>query len=191
MRLITIAPKIYNRTRPPHQSNDKHNTFTPNIFNHYRIMIDQSNQIIPDSQSVVRCLDETFLISDLLEKFKIPVDDQKTFLIQLRTLHLELKHSGYSRECYLDKIETFLDRNTIIENKGETFREVFEDGVNCNLLQPEGKGWQKGKLKICFEFIPEEPESLATQEKPVKTQSSPLDEIRQLATELASVGLIK
>lgn len=149
-------------------------------------MIDRSKQIIPDSQSVARCLGATFLISDLLEKFKMPVDNQKTFVAQLRTLHLELKHSGYSREYYLGKIETFLDKNTVIENKDETFRDVFEDGTDCSLLQPDTKGWQKGKLKICFEFIPEETEPVTTHEKSVETHPSPLDEIRQLSSELAT-----
>ena len=154
-------------------------------------MIDRSKQIIPDSQAVVRCLNETFLINDLLEKFKTPVDNQKTFVTQLRTLHLELKHSGYSREYYLNKIETFLDKSTIVENKDESFWDIFDDGLKCNLLQPGGKGWQKGNLKICCEFIPEEDEPAATQEKPIQTHSSPLDEIRQLANELSSVGSIE
>ncbi|MCY7369099.1 MAG: hypothetical protein LH474_13215, partial [Chamaesiphon sp.] len=69
--------------------------------------------------------------------------------------------------------------------------DIFEDGLKCNLLQPDGKGWQKGKLKICCEFIPEEPEPIVIQDKPAKTHSSPLDEIRQLSNELASVGLIE
>ncbi len=153
-------------------------------------MTDRSKSIIPDSEAVVRCLDGTFLISDLLENFKMPVDNQKIFITQLETLHLGLKHSGYSREYYLDKIESFLDKNNIIENSDETFKEVFQNGVNCNLLQPDGKGWQKGKLKMCFEFIPEEPEPPATLEKPITAHLSPLDEIRQLSNELASVGSI-
>ena len=153
-------------------------------------MIDRSKQIIPDAQSVVRCFNETFLINDLLEKFKTPVDNQKILVTELRTLHLELKHSAYSREYYMNKIEIFLDKSTIAENKDESFWDVFDDGLKCNLLQPDGKGWQKGKLKICFEFTPEEPEPAATQEK-VETHSSPLDEIRQLSNELASVGSIE
>ncbi len=82
MQLITIAPKIYNRTRPTHQSNTEHHIFTPNIFNHYKIMIDR--QIIPDSSSVIRCLDPemlemldshgTFIIDEILEKIKEPTD---------------------------------------------------------------------------------------------------------------------
>ena len=68
---------------------------------------------------------------------------------------------------------------------------ILVDGTSISLLQPDGKGWQKGKLKICFEFIPEEPEPPATLEKPITAHFSPLDEIRQLATELASVGSIE
>ncbi len=30
MQLITIIPKIYNRTRPTHQSNTEHDASTPN-----------------------------------------------------------------------------------------------------------------------------------------------------------------
>jgi KGK domain len=153
-------------------------------------MLDRSKQTIPNFQSVARCLDGTFLISDLLENVKVPVDN-KTFVTQLRALHLKLKDSGYSREYYLDKIEKFLDENTTIENKGETFWAVFDNGLKCDLLQPDRIGWQKGKLKICFEFIPEEDESIAGKEKPIQAHSSPLDEIRQLSNELASVGSIE
>jgi KGK domain len=64
---------------------------------------------------------------------------------------------------------------------------ILIDGTNVSLLQPDGKGWQKGKIKLCFEFIPEEDEPIATQEKPVESHSSPLDEIRQLANELTSM----
>lgn len=42
---------------------------------------------------------------------------------------------------------------------------LFEKGVNCLLLKP-GADWQKGKLKISVEFIPDEVDS-------------PLDDIRQ------------
>jgi KGK domain len=68
---------------------------------------------------------------------------------------------------------------------------ILIDGTSISLLQPDGKGWQKGKLKICFEFIPEEPESVIIQEKPVTTHLSPLDEIRQLSNQIASVGSIE
>ena len=44
---------------------------------------------------------------------------------------------------------------------------------------------------MCFEFIPEETEPLATQDKLVESHLSPLDEIRQLSNELVSVGSIE
>ena len=64
---------------------------------------------------------------------------------------------------------------------------ILTNGTNVLLLQPDGKGWQKGKLKLCFEFIPEELAPIATQEPPAEIHSSPLDEIRQLSNELASI----
>ncbi len=181
MQLMSIVPKIYNRTRPPHQSNTEHDISTPNIFNRYKIVIDRHKQIFPDLDAVARCLDGTFVISDLLRNFKTPDNNRESFLEELNALHLSLKQSGYSKDYYLDKIETFIEKNTVIEDKNESLEKIFEDGMNCSLLQPDGKGWQKGKLKICFEFIPEENEPIATQEKPIQTHSSPLDEIRQLS----------
>lgn len=42
---------------------------------------------------------------------------------------------------------------------------LFGEGINCQLLKP-GADWQKGKLRISVEFIPDEVDS-------------PLDDIRQ------------
>jgi KGK domain len=158
-------------------------------------MLDQ--QIIPDSNSVVRCLDPkmleildshgTFIISEILEKIKEPIDPifskEKIYNIfdQSRT------RGSYSKDAYYNDLKDAIVKN---DTNTSTIINMLMNGTDCTLLQPDGKGWQKGKLKMCFEFIPEEAESLATQEKPVKTHSSPLDEIRQLATELASVGSI-
>ena len=41
----------------------------------------------------------------------------------------------------------------------------LSDGVDCEVLSPN-QNWQKGKIKICLQFIPEQPESV-------------LDDIRQ------------
>jgi hypothetical protein len=144
-------------------------------------MKDQSKQIIPDSQAVAHCLDGTFLISDLLENFKPLVDDQASFINQLRKLHLELKSGGYSRDYYQDKVEVFIAKSTIIENKENAIIELFEDGIDCKLLQPDSKGWQKGKLTMCFQFTPEESDSISTDEKSAEINHSSLDEIRQLS----------
>jgi hypothetical protein len=68
---------------------------------------------------------------------------------------------------------------------------ILMDGTYCNLLQPDGNGWQKGQLKICLEFIPEGCDPIVMEEKPIETHSSPLDEIRQLANELKAMTSIE
>jgi hypothetical protein len=141
-------------------------------------MNNQNKQIIPELQSVVNCLDGTSLLSDLLKELKPPVDNQ------LKTLHRELKAEN-NVYLYRDRMEAFINRKIPIENKEMTITELLEDRLDCNLLQPDGKGWQKGKLRICFEFIPEDNEDLIiAQENSVKMPESPLDGIRQLANGL-------
>ncbi len=178
MQLIPIVLKIYDRTRPPQQLNNECYIFTPNTLNNYQIMNDLSKQIIPDSQAVARCLDpemleildshSTLIISDLLEKLKQPIEPtlsrHKTNLIfdKSRTT------SNYCSGNFFDDLKEAL---TTQDTDTPQIINKLIDGTTCNLLQPDGKGWQKGKLKICFEFIPEEPED----------RHSPLDEIRQLS----------
>jgi hypothetical protein len=193
MTLIKIVLKIYNRTRLPHRSNDECDTFTFIIFNYYKIMTDRSKQIIPDSQAVVRCLDPetlkildsygTFIISELLAKIKAPVTP-KISREELDNVFEKSRSAGNNHRDDFFKILT----NVLMEDTDITgILNILIDGTTCNLLQPDGKGWQKGKLKICFEFIPEEPEPVAAQDAPGKTHSSPLDEIRQLSNELTSM----
>lgn len=80
--------------------------------------------------------------------------------------------------------ETFSDQNlgnlvypriTISGVDNRNSANWLEDGVNCEILQPGGKGWQKGKMRLKVnvevEFIPDEPEAV----KP----ESPLDDLRQ------------
>jgi hypothetical protein len=161
-------------------------------------MPDLSKQIIPDSQAVARCLDpkmleildshSTFTISELLEKINQPLEPTlsraKTNLIFDKARSVGSYSSG---SFFNDLSESILvtNENTV------TIINILSNGTNCNLLQPDGKGWQKGKLKICFEFIPEETETVATQTTPVETQPSPLDEIRQLSNELTSMVSIE
>jgi hypothetical protein len=47
------------------------------------------------------------------------------------------------------------------------------DGVDCEILKPGAKGWQKGKIRIrvSIEFCPDQPE--------ISQPESPLDDIRQ------------
>jgi KGK domain len=160
-------------------------------------MTDQSKQIIPDSNSVIRCLDPemlkmlnshgTFVIDEILEKIKEPIDPifsrDKIYNIfdQSRT------RDSYRKDDYYNDLKDAIIKN---DTNNSTIINMLMSGTDCTLLQPDGKGWQKGKLKMCFEFIPEEPEPLAIQEIPITAHLSPLDEIRQLSNELASVGSI-
>jgi hypothetical protein len=56
-----------------------------------------------------------------------------------------------------------------IDQLQKTFRQLLgnssvtqswiEDGANCQILSAStGKGWKKGKIRIRFEFVPDEPE---------------------------------
>jgi hypothetical protein len=166
-------------------------------------MIDQSKQIIPDSQAVVSCFDPeiltvldshgTFTINELLKTIKMSGIDRTSFRDELKNLISVLQKEGHNIPSLLSKLTTFVDGDKINESRYtsyEILRKALLNGTECTLLQPDEKGWQKGKLKICFEFIPEEPEAIAMQDKPIQTHSSPLDEIRQLSNELASIGSI-
>jgi hypothetical protein len=57
------------------------------------------------------------------------------------------------------------------------YREWFDKGVDCEILQLGSKDWKKGKIKVNFtiEFCPDEPEE--------KQPESPLDDIRKMINE--------
>ncbi len=162
-------------------------------------MTDRSKQIIPDSQAVVSCFDpeilkildshSTFTINELLKTIKIAGIDRTSFRDELKTLIVASQKEGHNIQSLMSKLTTFVDGDKINESRYtsyEILRKALLNGTECTLLQPNEKGWQKGKLKICFEFIPEE-DPVATQEKPLETHLSPLDEIRQLSNELTSM----
>ena len=57
------------------------------------------------------------------------------------------------------------------------------DGVECDLLSPR-KEWQKGKIRLVLEFIPDQPEPSTDQSLSNGALDHSLDDIRQqLATE--------
>ena len=68
-----------------------------------------------------------------------------------------IAHHTYKAEEFLHRLGKHIDRH-----KKEKW---IDEGVPCKLLSPN-QNWQPGKVKICLQFIPEQPESV-------------LDDIRQ------------
>lgn len=62
----------------------------------------------------------------------------------------------------------------------------FTQGVDCEILRPDSKGWQKGKIriKISLEFSPDDiEESFESIESVDEGLVSSLDDIRQMISE--------
>ncbi|HBE18503.1 MAG TPA: KGK family protein [Cyanobacteria bacterium UBA11149] len=63
----------------------------------------------------------------------------------------------------------------------QEIHEWWDEGIDCEVLTCDGKGWQKGKVRLALEFIPDEPE---VEEISVSNQlflpESPLDDLRQM-----------
>jgi|GEM_PF-4454012 len=167
-------------------------------------MTDRSTQIIPDSQSVISCFDpeilkildshSTFTINELLKIIKVSDVDRTSFRDELKDFIVTMQGEGINIPSLFSKLITFVDGDKITESRYtsyEILRKALLNGTECGLLQPNEQGWQKGKLKICFEFIPEESESVLAQPDSVETHSSPLDEIRQLSNDLTSMILLE
>lgn len=58
----------------------------------------------------------------------------------------------------------------------------FKEGVDCKVLKPSARTWERGKVRITLEFCPEELEIAETSQNggsQVSKLSSPLDDIRQ------------
>jgi hypothetical protein len=125
-------------------------------------MNNQTKQIIPDSQAVIQCFDKdtletldshsTFTINELLERIKrshfgsLSVYDVDEFFRKIRSV------SNYGPPDFFKEFNSIFDRKL----NRKKIADILVDGTEVVLLQLDGKGWQKGTLKICFEFIPEE-----------------------------------
>jgi glucose-6-phosphate-specific signal transduction histidine kinase len=153
-------------------------------------------QIIPDQNAVVSCFDSeiieildshsTFTINELLRTIRISGVDRTSFRDSLRDLIVEMQKESHNVQSLLNKLTTFINGEAINENRYtsyEILRKALLNGTDCNLLQADGQGWQKGQLKVCFEFIPDGTESVASQNNPTETHPSPLDEIRNSLVE--------
>lgn len=78
-------------------------------------------------------------------------------------------------EDMMEEIKDFLSSSSL------PCQEWLDDGVECEVLQGQGGGWKRGKVKlsICVEFIPDDQE--VSQQSPSISPSqpqSPLDDLR-------------
>jgi hypothetical protein len=57
----------------------------------------------------------------------------------------------------------------------------FSEGIDCKILKPGAKSWQRGKVRISLEFEPENLEIEESENGNISTHqlNSPLDDIRQ------------
>jgi hypothetical protein len=65
-------------------------------------------------------------------------------------------------------------------------RAWFDQGIDCEILRPDAKGWRKGKLRIriALEFCPDEPEEVIGNDELLNSKSEgSLDDIRQMISE--------
>jgi len=77
-------------------------------------------------------------------------------------------------EELMERLKYLVHRNSNLqEDKASAW---LVNGVNCKLLLTQGGGWQKGKIRIRFEFVPDKP----TSTKPLipTNSASPLDDLR-------------
>ena len=75
---------------------------------------------------------------------------------------------------------------TIIREKGGGLTEEkegwFKEGVDCKILKPSAKSWERGKVRITLEFCPEALEVAEIShngESQISKANSPLDDMRQ------------
>ncbi|MBW4647988.1 MAG: KGK family protein [Kastovskya adunca ATA6-11-RM4] len=83
--------------------------------------------------------------------------------------------------CTFKKIELLKNLTGVIRNYENNYSgnrgqwaekklDWFSEGIDCEVIRADGKGWQTGKVRITLEFAPDEPES-------------PLDDIRRKISE--------
>ena len=92
-----------------------------------------------------------------MENTKIEIEGSEVISISDKDENILLNHHTYKAEEFIARLA-----QSINYNKAQKW---LSDGVACEILSPN-QNWQKGKIKICLQFIPEQPESV-------------LDDIRQ------------
>lgn len=100
--------------------------------------------------------------------------DNNTFLDDKDVVCLQYSRFGFDVTTKLEDIKKQMNK-WVVERFNPNLRlfPVFID--KCEVLQQDGKGWKKGRIKICFEFIPDEPDP----EEETEIQTKSLDDFRK------------
>ncbi|MEH2085993.1 KGK domain-containing protein [Nostoc sp.] len=88
----------------------------------------------------------------------------------------EISFTGNATSTCGELIESLKD---LAFGESTSQRNETVDGITCKVLLVKGGGWQKGRLRLRLDFVPEEPE--VPQQNPSTVsleQQSPLDDLR-------------
>jgi len=78
-------------------------------------------------------------------------------------------------------IEMVKTNDTISSKAKEQVVKWCGEGVECEALKIDGKGWRKGKVRLALEFCPEQPEvEEIPQTNGIVEPESPLDDLREM-----------
>lgn len=112
---------------------------------------------------------------------------------------IEVEHQPISKQLNLSSYFSFLTLTvnqftTAIEDRvsisDELRNQIFEEGVDCEVLKFGSKDWQKGKIrvKMTVEFCPDEPEEIEEEEAEEsengESEDSDFDSLDDLRKEL-------
>lgn len=92
-----------------------------------------------------------------MEEINKNINGDEVISINDKEDNVLIDHHTYTAEEFLNRLGMHIDYH-----KKDKW---IEKGVPCKMLAPNQQ-WQKGKIKICLQFIPDQPESI-------------LDDIRQ------------
>ncbi|WP_019507216.1 KGK domain-containing protein [Pleurocapsa sp. PCC 7319] len=83
-----------------------------------------------------------------VEKF---INGDEVISINNKDDNILINHHTYKAQEFLDRLIQSINANKM--------GRWLNEGVPCKLLSPN-QNWQKGKIKICLRFIPEQSESI-------------------------------
>lgn len=102
--------------------------------------------------------------------------DPNNFLDNHDVVHIKDDRFDFDKTTKIEQIKEKMNnwiRERFKQNKNKYMFPEFID--KCEVLQQDGQGWKKGKIRVRLEFIPDEPE---IEEETQTTDQKTLDEFR-------------